>query len=240
MTHRPLKQVLRPRMLDSQGNFQIRCMACSSDGKLVITGGSLSCPGGDNTRNFVGALVPWRRSINRHDFGQWHCWAANQAEEHLLPPVTCLSLEGSCLVSGHASTGDVRKDDLSSPSPFHTTSMQAFRSFKPRSRWAVAGVICVWTIDRNTEDMVLCFKHTEGDGGDVTAVKILQARRHGLPLRMASVATSGTVTIWSGLDHENPNLIMLYSFPAHNDKVLPRNSLPRHCKSLPLPPPSSG
>lgn len=220
-------KVLRP-VTALHESLQIMCMAVAEEGSLIITGGTLTRHSRAGANFMSGFINVWQRSSAPGDYGQWKC--ASLETDNEMPPVTCLCLCGSLLVTGHHGTEESMKAQLRQQSGNKFGQITSFNQ-NTMPIGSVGSDVCVWDILADGEGMALRIRESNRKNC-VTALAILEPLEPGAPLKLASVA-AGSISIWTGLETEHDELDRHLTIRAHKDKVRTSAALP-----VPPPPPS--
>mmetsp|Transcript_37622 Transcript_37622/g.106269 ORF Transcript_37622/g.106269 Transcript_37622/m.106269 type:complete len:1580 (-) Transcript_37622:421-5160(-) len=147
-----------------------------------------------------GVLQVWEReSVS----GRWEKWTNTEPGLLDVPPVTCMSMSGTCLVTGHS-----RNEDSVRTNSLHSVAQHLIHG----------GDVWIWRV--NYEEKQLELVHKMGcHNSKVTSVVVLRTPpsiNWEDQLRLTTVTTAGDIKVWHG---PATALDLAASLPSHSDKV---------------------
>eukprot|EP00873_Tetraselmis_striata_P005838 jgi/Tetstr1/426102/TSEL_016432.t1 len=216
-------------------------MACSECGRFIVVGGnlyrkqlvktaSISSNGKTSSNLSRGENRPMQRVMQENLVGgvlyvyalmegnKWQMWDSTRERRTELPPVSCVSLTGSCLLTAHP-----RHDNYVPGALNATPSMPLPNSIVATlaaSQHEAGGDVWIWDLNAEAQALHPVAKMGRHPHPVSSAVKL---RSRGGPggrwtddLRLATVADDGDIKVWSG---SAADLKLEATLAGHTDRV---------------------
>eukprot|EP00193_Tetraselmis_chui_P020832 CAMPEP_0177792786 /NCGR_PEP_ID=MMETSP0491_2-20121128/24713_1 /TAXON_ID=63592 /ORGANISM="Tetraselmis chuii, Strain PLY429" /LENGTH=1607 /DNA_ID=CAMNT_0019315229 /DNA_START=622 /DNA_END=5445 /DNA_ORIENTATION=+ len=232
-------RVLTPQHADME-RIEFLDMACSNCGRYIVVGGnlyrkqlvktaSISSNGKTNSSISREQARGMNKMMQEHLVGgvlyvweldegnRWSLWDATAVRRPELPPISCVSLHGSCLITAHPRSDNLIPGVLNNSNSVST--LNAIVTTFATSQHEAGGDVWMWNLSKETKEVEPVSKMGRHPH-PVSSVVKLRAHNPSADwmddLRIATVADDGDIKVWAG---SAKDLKLEASLTGHNDRV---------------------